>query len=367
MNKKVLAAAIGAALVAGPMLANADVKVYGRVHVSVDQVDGKGTTTATGSNKNWVVASNNSIWGIDASEKLGSGLTAVAKLESQIDATGETTTQASNNRYVGLAGGWGTLVGGIHDTPYKLVGRSVDFFGDQIGDNRNLTNVGGNGGAGWDLRPANVVAYITPSFNGVTAIIAHVTDSNILSANTATDDNRNRADSLSVGYSGGPLSVAFAHETHRLGSAFGSGTVAESGTRLAASYDFGGFKLAGLWQDLNDLGATPSGSSKVKRKTWGLGGAFTAGNNVFKLQYYKADKLSNTSTGADADNTGATMWALGWDHLFSKSTKVYVAYAKTDNETAATFTVNGGGHGDTTTPGVGDDATAWSVGMSMSF
>ena len=39
MNKKLLTAAIGAALAAGPMLAQADVKLYGKVHMSVDWVN----------------------------------------------------------------------------------------------------------------------------------------------------------------------------------------------------------------------------------------------------------------------------------------------------------------------------------------
>ena len=102
-----------------------------------------------------------------------------------------------------------------------------------------------------------------------------------------------------------------------------------------------------------------------------LGGAYTAGNNVFKLQYAKADARSNTTTGASAADTGAKMWAIGWDHLFSKTTKVYVAYAKTDNDTSANFTVNGPSAGahkdDLVTPHAGGDPSAWSIGMIVDF
>ncbi len=46
-------------------------------------------------------------------------------------------------------------------------------------------------------------------------------------------------------------------------------------------------------------------------------------NNLFKLQYAQADATDQ----APMDN-GATGWAIGVDHYFSKTTKVYLDYAK---------------------------------------
>ena len=86
-----LAAVIGATLAAGTWPAVADVKVYGKVHMSVDYLDAKGTGTGgdATSRRNTYVSSNSSRWGLDVSEKLGSGLTAIAKLESELDASGK--------------------------------------------------------------------------------------------------------------------------------------------------------------------------------------------------------------------------------------------------------------------------------------
>ena len=94
-NKTLLAAAIGATLATGALPATADVKVYGKVHVSVDWVDpgNQGATSDAASRKHTSVSSNSSRWGIDVTEKLGNGLTAIAKLESELDATGETSSQ----------------------------------------------------------------------------------------------------------------------------------------------------------------------------------------------------------------------------------------------------------------------------------
>ncbi len=384
MNKKLLTAAIGAALAAGPMLAQADVKLYGKIHVSVDQVDGKGAgaSNAADARKNTNVSSNASRWGIDVSEKLGGSLKAIGKLETEIGATGSSTEVsndlAQRNRYVGLSGKFGTVIAGSMDTPFKDIGRAVEFFPEYIGDARNLTRqnttYSGQTSFGWDERPRNSIRYTTPSFNGFAASYLYSAD---VQAGTSFDDNRRRADSLSLTYTKGPLFAGLAIESHKNPGNIGDGTggtsgsnETEKGTRLSASYNFGAFKLAGMWQDLKDIGGKASGDSHgITRTTWGLGGAYTAGNNVFKLQYYKAGSLNKQSATTDttADNTGAKMWAIGWDHLFSKTAKVYVAYAKTDNDSSAAFSVNSGGHGDTTTAATGLDPTAWSVGMILDF
>ena len=390
MNKKLLTAAIGAALAAGPMLAQADVKLYGKMHVSVDYVDGQGAgnTAALSSNarKQTHVSSNASRWGIDVSEKLGGGLTAIGKLETEIDATNDGTNDfASRNRYVGLSGKFGTIIGGVMDTPFKDTGRAVEFFPEYVGDARNLTRhnfavtnpsgitVAGTS-VGWDERPRNSIRYTTPSFNGFAASYLY---SAAAAGVNSIEDNRTKMTSLGLSYLKGPLFVGLAHENHQTPNAAptstGESATSEKGTRLAASYNFGAFKLGGMWQRLQDIGGVNSESAasvrpnSVKRTTWGLGGAYTAGNNVFKMQYYRAGNLSNDVSGGSLSDYGATMWALGWDHLFSKTAKAYVAYAKTDNAPNAAFSVNSGGHGDSITTLYGKDPSAWSVGMILDF
>lgn len=363
-----LAAVIGATLAVGTWPAVADVKIYGKVHMSVDYLDAKGAGTGgdATSRRNTYVSSNSSRWGLDVSEKLGNGLTAIAKLESELDASGETASQNTRNRYVGMKGGFGTLLAGVYDTPFKTIHNAVGFFEDQAGDFRNIASGSdqGNGTRGWDLRVPNAIAYQSPDFNGFSAAYVHSADA---VASTAVEDNRQRTDSIGLSFTQGPLYVAFGHESHRYNSIADGGKPAETGRRLAASYNFGAFKLAALLQDLKDLGGTAPGATSVNRKGWTLGGAYTAGNNIFKLQYAKADKLSNTSTGASAADTGATLWAIGWEHLFSKTTRVYTNYAKTDNELNATFKVSGAGHGDSVTPATGLDPQVWSVGMIVDF
>jgi len=136
MNKKLLAVAVAAALVA-PLAAFADsgnVTISGDMKVSVDSLD-------NGNTRKLNASSNSSHIAFAGNEDLGNGLKAVWQVDSEVamGATGNgSNALSSRNSFLGLAGGFGTFVVGKHDTPVKLLGRKVDLFGDQIGDSRNL-------------------------------------------------------------------------------------------------------------------------------------------------------------------------------------------------------------------------------------
>jgi predicted porin len=195
MNKKLLAFAVAAAL-AAPMVASADsgnVQIGGTLKVSLDSLNGA-NVAGTDLTRQWNVSSNSSnIW-FKGAEDLGNGLKAVWQLTTFVGmgATSNVNNQWTNgNSFVGLAGGFGTVILGKHDTPFKILGRKLDLFGDQIGDLRNLTN--GYGPAGWDIRPDNVLAWITPTYNNFHAAIATVTDVTGVAqvANAASDKSVN--------------------------------------------------------------------------------------------------------------------------------------------------------------------------------
>lgn len=339
MNKKLLAVAVAAAL-AAPLAANADngnVKISGVVHMSVDSLD-------NGNTRNTNVSSNSSKIVFSGDEALGNGLKAVWEVTSYVRLDNSGSTLADGNTYAGLGGGFGTVLLGKHDTPMKLIGRSVDLFGDQIGDARNLTGANGN-----DLRANNVIAYASPDFSGFSVLAAYVTNTDTAAASDAST----KAWSANAKYSAGPLMLGAAYEKHNVAN---TGTD-PSAWRLAGGYSFGDFKVVALWQNEKDLG-TVSGKDQ---KTWGLGGAYKMGATTLKAQYYKADDVSNTT------NTGANMWALGADYALSKRTTTYVAYARTSNDGAAAYSAFGGGHGDNPGIATGKDGSGVSLGMKHSF
>lgn len=360
MNKKLLVAAIGAALIGGAAVAQAEVKLYGHAHMSLDNLD-RDRDTDTGE---WFVSDNASRFGIRASEDLGGGLKGVAQYEFLIGlgtsstnevnsplgfdrASGSLTTNRDN--YLGVEGSFGALRLGQIDSASKDVGGIADlFYREQLGEGRALTNQGF-----FDGRVQSGIHYLSPDFGGVTFKLQYGVEDRFDTDATTTSAN--------VRWTSGPLVLGAAYHTvDNTAATIPAGSEDKStGYRLGAKFDVGGgFTVAALYQSLSDAGFV----SGADRDTVGLGASFKAGNNIFKAQYYVADSTDNAAT----DNGGDQL-SLGWDHLFSKTTKGYVTYAKTSNDDAGTFGIGGNGHGQSATPLAGGDAKGFSVGMIVDF
>lgn len=346
MNKKILVAAIGAALSVGVAAAQAaEVKISGYGNVSLDMIKGK-NAAGTNNDSNLGVSSNSSNVVVSATEDLGGGLTGVFSLQEyfRLDNTGNSSTDkeasrtrnSGGNSYVGIAGSFGTVLAGAHDTPAKLVGRSVDLFGNQIGDSRNLGVA--------NTRAQNVVAYLSPSFSGFSFALAHVTNLD----NAVENDVSTTANAAMAQYQGGPVSVGLGWDKADIANTSNDLTW----TVLAGSFGpFAGAKINALWQTFK------LGSAKVDTK--GIGVSYKFGDNTVKAQYYMTDPDG-------ADNNGKLM-AIGFDHAFSKAFTGYVAYATTSNDSLAAFSMSGGGHGDDAGTVAGKNPNGFSVGTVFKF
>ncbi|MBI3392978.1 MAG: porin [Nitrospirae bacterium] len=370
MRAKLLALAAGVAVAALPVAAHAQAKVtvYGLAHVSIDMMDADSATAADNGSRT-SVSSNVSRLGIKAAADLGGGLKGIAQYEMTVATDGEgqatsvsTTTTVSGvtgatatststatssrllgnamNSFVGLEGGFGTILAGIHDTPLKTLGRQVEFFPEYIGDARNLTEQ--------DLRPNNAIVYLSPIFSGASARLAYYADEDA----SKTQDGY----SASVMYSGGPILAGGAYESWKNPSSY-----YKTLYRLVAQYKAGPVRVGGQYQQ----GSGKANVSGVDRSVWGLGASYSIGKAVLKGQYYSADDKGGTAS------SGATMYALGADYNLGSQTTVYLAYAKTDNDTNGAFTVNGSGaqgaHGDGITPKAGTSPSGFSIGMIQKF
>jgi predicted porin len=371
MNKTLIAMAV-AGVMAAPMAAQADATVYGKIHVSIDSGDTGGQDAGANKASGTFFQSNSGRVGVKGSEDLGGGLKAVWQFESNASFGSGSTSFGGRNSFLGLAGGWGSFIGGKHDTPFKSVGRWFDLFGDQVGDSRNIIQyIGGNyavDAAGdpiansWDARPNNVIAYTSPTFGGGFDIQAAY----VLSDAT---DNAN-ATSVYGRWKSGDWLVGLGYESQDQSS----GTSA-TGMRAGLQWSPGAWKMNLFYQDTSDNG----GIDGADFSAMGAGVAYTMGKNVLKAQYYASDV-------SDVDNFNASTIAVGWDYKMSKRTTAYLAYATTSNDDNAYNCVDAGGHGGeicgqanasldiTTTPPTpggnvapGDDPSVISVGMIHKF
>jgi predicted porin len=277
------------------------------------------------------------------------------------------------NTFVGLAGGWGTVLMGRHDTPLKISTGKLDLFADTLAD-MNAT-VGFQ-----DLRTDNTVAYISPSFSGFT-LAAAVVPSGGATAGFGLNpesDGINEAWSIAGIYSNGPFYGSLAYES--LGyELFNSST--DVGCGPAAStcvtsgndwnkwrvglglLDWNGFTLTGIYEahegiaggDWFDQGTVVVGGVPVnwvlpyspdKMDLWQISAGYAFGNTQIKAMYGAAGFESDNYV-ADPTQSAAVLnmendifegdrevWAIGVDHNFSKRTKVYALYTDVSDDRA---------------------------------
>lgn len=372
--KKLIAAAVAAAVIAPASVLAAGPTLYGKIHMSIDYLDNNGSGSDNTEYNDWSLQSNSSRIGVKGSEDLGNGMKVGYLIEWGVSMDGDASDLNTRNRAVTLSGDWGTALAGKWDTPYKTVGRKIDLFGDRIGDLRSL-----NGDH--DIRAKNVAAYVTPNMNGFSATVAYVFDLGLgdIGGTEYSDDNAdNNAWSFNAIYNNGPILVALGYiEANEDGQADPDAD-GQSSWRLGGAYSFGDFKILASYTDSESLGFVKDNDVNI----WTLGGSYKMGNNTIKLQYADRDKsdLKVCGGGTDKCDDGADMWVIGLDHEMSKRTTVYAAYASVSNDDDARYDPWGGrsadrvgnsvqsnGHGGSADAIFSEDADAFSVGIIHKF
>jgi len=363
MKKNIIAMAVAAA-VAAPAAAIADTTLYGKIHVSYDFWGGDTVDSA-----DYSLSSNSSRIGIKGKEAISDDLSLIYKWENELEwggGDGGLKSSDTRNTYVGFTGGWGTVYAGAHDTPFKGVRGKYDLFGDTIGDarsilrGRSVESTGNN----WDQRYNNTVAYITPDLSGFEATLAYISD-------TGNDlDNDGDAISANASYEIGGFGIIAGYEQHNRGEVAGQED-SQSAYRVAAQYKMGGFKVMGLYQGVENVNfltesqAETLGEYGGDMDMWGLGGAYSFGKSTVKAHYFTASDVDSVS------DSGADLWAVGYDYKLSKQTKVYAAYASMSNERGIGSYAVGykTGHGESAPSDgtLGNDSNAFSVGVVHKF
>ena len=352
MKKSLIALAVAGVVSAPAFAATSNVDVYGVMNIAIQDTDAN--------NSDMQVTDNFSRIGFKGSEDLGGGLKALWQIESGLgsgsDGVGQVADLATRNTFVGLAGGFGTALIGRHDTPYKIATGKYDLFGDTVAD-YNLGRLNGVQAIHntHDHRSPNAIAYISPSFSGVT-IAAAVVATNA-AANLDSGDTMD-AISLAAMYANGPLTVDVAYQDVDADLTALAGTQDSKGWKIGAGYTFGDAKVGMVYESV-DVGTTTE-----DRNTIMLIGSYAMGPITLKATY--AD-ISNANWGITAD-ADQTLWALGADYALSKRTTAYVVYGQGDSDKAvgaiALGTATGSG---VMTSSIAGDVSGWNIGVKHSF
>jgi predicted porin len=349
--KKLLPLAIAAALVV-PVAAMADATVYGKIRTSVDYVDTSPGNLFEDITDDLLDSDANSVrddsvfeinsWasrlGVKGSEDLGDGLKAIYQVEGQVnfaDQTNEfgtaTALLTGRNTFVGLAGGFGTVLLGRHDTPMKMSTGKLDYFADTAADyngytlnsrfvTRTITVDGRTADYTYkqaasfsDRRADGTLAYVSPNWAGLTLAGAIIPGEN--------QDANSLADAYSVAamYENGGIYLAGAYEAAD-GETDLLNVTAEPGDhsqwRVGGGYDAGGWKVAAVYE--NEVIEWIDGNDQTDTDRWDISGAFTLGMGEIKATYFDWEDNVTSVTGSG--------FSLGYDYNFSKRTQLYALY-----------------------------------------
>jgi len=331
MKKRFLVAALAAAMVS-PLAAHAEATVYGNVHLSIDSYDVPDANN--GNTDELVMNSRTSAVGVKGKEDLGGGMSAIFKIEFQIDpsercsnsVSGDCNAITDRDQWVGLKGAMGTVKFGTMSSNYKQMGGKIDPMYRTALEGRGSMDMQSqlHGGAGENGgRMTNTFQYSSPKMSGVQAVFNYT-------------------------FAGG------ADETMGLGVRYKTKSV-------LAYFDYLDVQAA---NGNNNIAAPSTSEAAIK-----VGGSFKTGAMTFGLQFESTEDVLGLDTDYtfasfnyqinDNDNFALTLgdngarddmgYALMYNHKMSKRTNVYVGY------------------GDDTSTATADEQTVATVGMRHKF
>lgn len=294
MQKKLIALAI-AGLVSVPAFAQSNVTIYGRMDIGLfNKDDANGDSTAKVDHSGWTP----SRLGFKGSEDLGNGLKAIFQIETQLTNDSSSTYGNARDTFVGVTGGFGTLIAGRNSTP--LNNWLVDYSANKTNMAFRQSNVNLTGDL--ETRVDNSIVYAAPTFSGVEFAALYAPDENEAVSNDIYG--------IGLQWKGGPVGVFFTWhaienvvDNYAIAGQYNFGVARVMASYILNSFDQGNLEDEQGWAIGVDA---PIGAGSI-----GLG--FTAESDI---------------AGIDGNDTD--VWALTYKHNLSKRTYAYAGYQYQD-------------------------------------
>jgi len=219
---------------------------------------------------------------------------------------------------VGIKGGFGTVVAGrMEDFSESKVLSMVDVFSGQG------VELGGSNAT----RNDDAVAYVSPSFNGLTVGVAGYAMADGNGSNNGSDSFD--ATDIALMYANGPLTVNVAVETidQAIADAASVNNMAEKTTSFGVGYTMGNLKMAAVYQDIENEAIAGTLTPANDHNDLMLAAVYTMGNNSIAVGWNE----NELTTGATDNNTTS----VELRHNFSARTQAFVGATQDDFATAA--------------------------------
>ena len=352
MKKLLLAAAVTTLSLNA---AQAAPTLYGKLNVSIDNVDNK---SFDGKSDVTEINSNASRFGIKGEEKLTEKLSAIYLAEWAIatDGSGSDTDLSARNRFIGLkSDGIGALKVGKFDSYFKTAaGNNQDIFNDHTILDITNTMYGeerSNNVVGFESDPKLLAGL---SFNVM--FQQGESSSSVVAGTTGNNDKRDGfgdAVSASLNYENKDLGLALAVAGNSgiqgKYNAYSLKDIYSDAYRVTGSYDFAsigvkGLVLGGLWQHAepkDDLTAYDTGKKDtngqailanykgLEEDSWITAVTYKIGNTPFAVK----GQYQSAKTARDGhDDRTIDQYGIGLDYKINKQARFYgiVAQQKRD-------------------------------------
>jgi predicted porin len=323
MNKRFLAIVIASTL-ASPLVANAgdaNYKLYGRVHLSMDHVEvGSTPPSSTTPGTSLDFNSRKSAIGVKGKENLGGGMKVFFKMEWDVDMDDGTGSGGSGlgarDRYIGIkTSGMGVMKMGTLTTSYKETTAWVDPFWHTIAEGRGGSNStlpalesssGLAGGRGVDRgRGTDTFQYRSPKMGGMQMVV-----------NRTYSGNGGIGENLGAGfrYTSKSIKAFLEYVDIKNTTTF---TADETASKVGVKYSGGGMTVGLQAEQTEDL----------------VGADFMLLSATYKVSESGKVLFSFGTKDAPSDDDSNSSFALGYNHGLSKRTNMYAIFAaKSDDD-----------------------------------
>jgi len=352
-----------------PLLAHADVTLYGTLDETIESVGTRGAANGQASSSVRRISSDSSLIGFKGSEELGNAVKAYWQVESNLwlDSAPSYATFGTRDSFVGLATPAGSVQAGLISPPTRVVAGMLDvnqgntgigMSGALLGKLGNIlagdgllksygsaTPADGNGNtlvrtSPFDTRRKNAVQYTSPSWQGLTATVGYdAVETRATSASHAPS-----VFDLGLTYRDGPWLLSSAYERIDTGvdDAASSSTQFRQVWNLRAGgyYRFGEVSRVGLLFDhtVGDLTPTAAASyqgSSIRQNVWYAQAVIGVGEHGRLISQYGE---SGTLQGIAATDTGrARHVEVGYEYDWSRHTTLKAIYSQIWNHGSAAY------------------------------
>lgn len=263
------------------------VTVYGQLNVSAQSSDeGEGRFSE--------LKSNSSRFGLKGDYELEDGLKLVYQVEWGVDLAdvGNGDNITSRNQYIGLAGNFGEVRLGRHDTALKDAQGKIDLFSDYEADVKAL----------WkgEVRASDSITYLSPKFNGFGLHVTYV-----------MEDAADAEDAISASVYYGD--EALKDSNFYAAVSMDSEVAGYDAVRAQAQGKVAGAKLGAMYHTQENI------VTGLEQDGWLVSAAYPFGKTELKAQYQTLEDDDAISLGVDY-KAGKNTTLYGWYSSFNLDT-----------------------------------------------